>query len=386
MPRIYLDNAATSWPKPEAVYAAVDRYQRDLGASAGRGAYRSATEAGRMVEAARRSCAALLGVGDATRVVFTPGATAGLNLAIHGLLRRGDHVVSTVCAHNSVLRPLAEAGRRLGVETTYIGCDDQGIVAAAEVAAAMRPNTRLIAVTHASNVTGAIQPVADIAALTANSDAFLLVDAAQTLGHLPVEFRSLGADVLVASGHKGLLGPLGVGVMVIREGVDSELQPMQQGGTGVESQLDRQPDELPMRYEAGSMPAPAIAGLGAAIDFLRDRAIDAVHAHESMLVERLLARLRELPSVRVYGPVGSQQRASVVSFSAEGYDPQELAAALDASAGVEVRAGLHCAPKMHAALGTLDSGGLVRISPGWSTTVDDVDRAAAAIAAIVEST
>lgn len=379
--RVYLDNAATSWPKPEAVYAAVDSYMREIGAAAGRSGYRDATEAQRLVDATRRECGGLLGVADPTRIVFAANGTDALNLAIHGALRPGDHVVTTVCEHNSVLRPLAEAGRTTGVETTYVGCDGQGIVDPNEVRRALRAGTRLVAVTHASNVTGAIQPVAEIAAAAHEVGALVLVDAAQTAGHIPVDVNELGADLLAASGHKGLLGPLGTAILYIRPGLEMELRPVRQGGTGVESQLDHQPAEMPFRFEAGNLNTPALAGLGAAVRFLHERGVAEIAAHEAALASRLRESLKAVPGVRVYGP-DDERRAAVVSFNVEGYDPQEFAAALDSAAGVQCRAGLHCAPRMHEALCTLESGGLVRLSLGWATTDAEVDHALGAITAI----
>jgi cysteine desulfurase / selenocysteine lyase len=383
--RIYLDNAATSWPKPEPVYAAVDRYQRDIGAAAGRGGYREAVEAQRAVDAARRGCAALLGVEDPRRIVFTANGTDALNLAIHGLLRPADHVITTVCEHNSVLRPLAEASHSRDVHVSIIGCDETGVVDLDELKKSLRPNTRLLAITHASNVTGAVQPVAEAASLAHAAGALVLVDAAQTAGHLPVDVKRFDADLLAASGHKGLLGPLGTGLLYVREGLEPELAPVRQGGTGIDSQSDRQPNELPWRYEAGNLNTPALAGMAAAVQFLNERSVREVAAHESALIERLLNGLSEIKTARIYGPQGSQVRAAVVSFTIEGYDPQEFAAALDSSCGVQCRAGLHCAPRMHQALGTDAIGGTVRFSVGWSTTDKDVDSALRAVAAIAES-
>jgi cysteine desulfurase family protein len=380
--RIYLDNAATSWPKPETVYAAVDRYQREVGAAAGRAAYADAVEAQRVVDDARRGCAALWGVDDSRRIVFGANGTDALNLAIHGVLRFGDHVVTTVCEHNSVLRPLAEARRRLGAEVDYIGCDGAGCVDPEDVRRALRSRTRLVAITHASNVTGAVQPVAEIGRIARDAGALLLVDVAQSAGHLPVDIDALGADLLAASGHKGMLGPLGTGLLALREGVEQRLAPTRQGGTGLNSSEDVQPAELPHRYEAGNLNTPALAGLAAAARFLAERSVEKIAAHEAALVARLCAGLESLPAVHLHGPSTGQPRAPVVAFSVEGYDPQEFAAALDSSFGVECRAGLHCAPRMHAALGTLERGGLVRLSCGWSTTANDVDRALEAIAAL----
>jgi cysteine desulfurase family protein len=385
VPRIYLDNAATSWPKPEPVYAAVDRYQRQVGAAAGRSGYSDAVEAQRTVAAARRGCAAVLGVSDPASIVFGLNGTDALNLAIHGLLKPGDRVVTTICEHNSVLRPLADAVRSKDVEIVYVACDGAGYVDPTEMRTALNVRTRLVAMTHASNVTGAIQPVADVARLAHAIGALMLVDAAQSAGHTPVNMRALGADLLAASGHKGLLGPLGTGLLAMRPGMTNVLRPIRQGGTGVNSTQDTQPEEPPERYEAGNLNTPALAGLAAATRFLEEHTVESIAAREAALVERLWDGLRALPNVRLYGPGPDQPRAAVVSFSVEGYDPQDFAAALDSAFGVQCRAGLHCAPRMHAALGTLAAGGLVRLSCGWSTTAADIDRTLEAIAAISAS-
>jgi len=380
--RVYLDNAATSWPKPEAVYAAVDRYQRVVGAAAGRSGYREAGEAQRVVDAARRGCAALLGVVDPSRLVFGANGTDALNLAIHGLLRSGDHVVTTVCEHNSVLRPLAEAGRTRNVTVTYVGCDGAGYIDPHDIQRALTPRTRLVAITHASNVTGAIQPLEAIARVARTAQVTLLVDAAQSAGHVPLDIDALEADLVATSGHKGLLGPLGTGVLYIRSGLEGLLKPTRQGGTGLNSTVDAQPDQLPERYEAGNLNTPALAGLAASTEFLAEQTVDAIAERELMLVARLWEGLSDIPGVRLYGPSDEQPRAAVVSFRVEGYDPQDFAAALDSSFGVQCRAGLHCAPRMHAALGTVAQGGLVRLSCGWATTAAEVDKALEAIAAI----
>jgi cysteine desulfurase/selenocysteine lyase len=385
MPRIYLDNAATSWPKPESVYTAVDRYMREIGAAAGRGAYSQAVESQRIVDEARRNCADLWGVTEPDRIVFGFNGTDVLNLAIHGVLRRGDHVVTTVCEHNSVLRPLADATRRLDVEVTHVGCDGAGVVDAADMQRALRPSTRLVAVTHASNVTGAAQPIAQIARIVRTTDALFLVDAAQSAGHLPINNLELDIDLIAASGHKAMLGPLGVGILHIRRGVEQELLPVRQGGTGTHSTHDTPPDELPHRFEAGNLNMPALAGLAASTRFLLDRTIDTIAAHEADLAARLCDGLKAIDGVRVLGPPGDGARAPVVSITVEGYDPQDFAAALDSAFGVQCRAGLHCAPRMHAALGTLPRGGTVRFSVGWSTTPADIDRTLEAVAAIASA-
>ena len=387
MPRIYLDNAATSWPKPAAVYEAVDQYQREIGASAGRGAYHSARQAQRVVSETRAACARLLGVADNRQLLFTANGTAALNLAIHGLLDKGDHVVTTVCQHNSVLRPLQTQTKQNSISVTFVPCDSAGYVDPQEIAQAVQPNTRLVAVTHASNVTGAIQPIAEIASLLRNSNlsearTHLLVDAAQTAGCIPIDVDALGIDLLACGGHKGLLGPLGTGLLYVRPGVEKQLRAPSQGGTGTDSLSNTQPDQLPEKFESGSLNLPALAGLGAAIRHLQQRNVGAVQDHHRKLTCQLLDGLATITGVTVYGPSADQPRVAVVSCAMDRYDPQEFAAALDASCGVECRAGLHCAPKMHQALGTETLGGLVRFSPGWATTAADIDQTLAAIAAL----
>jgi cysteine desulfurase family protein len=379
MQRIYLDNAATSWPKPEAVYAAVERYQRTCGAAHGRSVYREAVEVEQAVAGARRAIARLLGAEGPERVVFTANGTDALNLAIHGVLARGDHVVTTIAEHNSVLRPLRHLAEQREVQVSYVGVDATGVVDPDDVRRALTSRTRLVAVTHASNVTGAIQPVEEVGRIAHAHGALFLVDGAQSLGHLAVDVNAIHADLLAAPGHKGLLGPLGTGLLYIRPGVEEQLHPLRQGGTGSQSQQDRQPEHLPDKYEPGNLNAPGVLGLGAGVTHLEARGIEAVAAHERRLTERLLDGLRRAAGLRVHGPDDAASRVGVVSVTLPGYDPQELAAGLDAAYGIQVRAGLHCAPKMHEALGTLAGGGTVRFSLGCFTTEAEIDAAIAAM-------
>src|SRR6267142_3266434 len=270
MARLYLDNAATSWPKPEAVYRAVDDYQRRLGAPAGRGSYAEAAETERIVVSCRKKVGALMGATDPSRIVFTQNGTDSLNLALHGLLRPNDHVVTTVCEHNSVLRPLRFLAEHRGVTTTYVTCDGQGYVDPDAIRQAITPKTRLIAMIHASNVTGAIQPAEAIGRIAGERGVFYLLDAAQSLGHLPINVASLGCHMLAAPGHKGLLGPLGTGVLYLAPGIEQHLLPLRQGGTGTQSDEDRQPDTLPHRYEAGNLNVPGIVGLEAGVSHVAE--------------------------------------------------------------------------------------------------------------------
>jgi cysteine desulfurase family protein len=379
--RIYLDNAATSWPKPDAVYEAVDRYMRESGAPAGRSVYAEAHQANQAVTAARAAVAKFLGADDARRVIFALNGTDALNIAIHGLLDDGDHVVTTVAEHNSVLRPLRELESNRGVRVDRVHCNARGYVDPDDVRAVMSARTKLVAVTHASNVTGTIQPIAEIAKIAHEHGALVLVDAAQTLGYLPVHVGELDVDLLAAPGHKGLLGPLGTGLLYIRAGVEKRLRTMRQGGTGTQSDQDQHPETMPHKYEAGSLNLPGIVGLGAGLDFLRLQGTK-LRKHHQQLTEQLVAGLIEIDGVKVFGPAEPTDRVGVVSVTIDGYDPQEVAATLDGAHRVQVRAGFHCAPLMHAAVGTIDLGGAVRFSVGVFNTEADIEAAVHAVAEV----
>jgi selenocysteine lyase/cysteine desulfurase len=277
------------------------------------------------------------------------------------------------------LRPLRALAESAEVDVSYVPCNGEGYVSPDDVRAALRPNTRLVAVVHASNVTGAIQPIAEIGKLVRESDALFLVDAAQSLGHVPIDVRQFDVDLLAAPGHKGLLGPLGTGVLYLRPGVEQRLQPLRCGGTGSQSDEDRQPDVLPDKFEPGNHNLPGLAGLVAALDFLQAETIEAIEAHHVELAARLITHLLAIDGLTIHGPQSARDRTSVVSVTVEGYEPQELAAMLETSCQIQCRAGLHCAPRMHEALGTTAGGGTVRLSPGFATTVDEIDAAAAAL-------
>jgi cysteine desulfurase/selenocysteine lyase len=382
--RIYLDNAATSWPKPERVYRAVDDYQRRLGAPAGRGTYAEASETERLVSSCRQRISRLVGGTDPRRAIFTHNGTDSLNLVLHGVLRPGDHVVTSVCEHNSVLRPLRYLAEHRGITATYVSCDSRGQVDPDQFRQALRPETRLIALVHGSNVTGAIQPVAEVGRLSAEHGHLYLVDAAQTLGYCPVDVKQIGCHYLAAPGHKGLLGPLGTGLLYVAEGAEEHLQPMRQGGTGTRSDEDVQPASLPDRYESGNLNALGIVGLEAGLAHLAETDIGREAARLAELTRALLAGLAGLPGVTVYGPPADALRLPVISLNVAGFAPQELAALLDVQWSIQSRAGIHCAPRMHAALGTAPLGTL-RLSLGHFTTSDDVSAAIAAIADVASS-
>ncbi|MFV1966800.1 MAG: aminotransferase class V-fold PLP-dependent enzyme, partial [Pirellulaceae bacterium] len=373
--RVYLDNAATSWPKPETVYEAVEHYQRNLGAPAGRSAYREAADVERQIRDARKRVAQLINARRAEQVVFTNNGTDSLNQAIHGVLRPGDHVVTTVVEHNSVLRPLRQLEMDHGVEVTRVPCDGLSLVDPQEIRKALRTNTRLIAMIHASNVTGSLQAVDEVAQLAKHHGALFLVDAAQSLGHVPIDVQAWGVDLLAAPGHKGLLGPLGTGVLYIAPGLEKQVRPIRQGGTGTDSGNDRQPDSMPDRFETGNHNVPGILGLRAGVAFIAERGLDQIREHEMTLTAQLIEGLAAIEGIRVLGPIDMSQRVGVVSITARGYDPHEVATMLDAVQSIQVRSGLHCAPRVHESLGTILLGGAIRFSLGPFNSSSDIESA-----------
>lgn len=365
---VYLDNAATSFPKPEQVYQAVMHAMREVGASPGRGGHRRSLEAGRIMFMAREAVAKLFAIPDSSRIIFTQSATGALNLALHGTLLAGDHVITTSMEHNSLLRPL-HAMRREGVEVTVVQVGPEGIVNPEQIRRALQPNTRMIAVGHVSNVCGSIQPIAEIAAIGKTVDAFFLVDAAQSAGYIDIDVVASGIDLLAAPGHKGLLGPPGIGLLYVAPQV--VLRPIIEGGTGSSSTSEEQPLTMPDGFEAGTHNLPGIAGLKAGIDFILECGIETIFRHEQGLVNEAERLLEKIPGVTIYGPKNPDLRASVLSFNVEGIDASLLAAELDHGFDIAVRAGLHCAPQAHRTIGTLPAGTL-RLSPGWSSTSEEI--------------
>jgi cysteine desulfurase family protein len=378
MPRIYLDNAATTWLKPEPVYQAVASYLRQCGAAAGRGIYSDAVTADRLVETARTRVARLINAPDPSRIVFTLNATDALNLALHGLAQPGDRVVTSDLEHNSVLRPLQFLAQTKGIQIDRVRCDAAGGIELNGLKSALQKSVKLVAITHASNVTGAIQPLEEIVQLARTAGAKLLVDAAQSAGQLPIDVQRLGIDLLAASGHKGLLGPLGTGFLYIAPGLETELQPLRQGGTGTRSDEDIQPTTMPDRYESGNANVPGLAGLAAGVEHVLLAGVETIHARELGLIERLMRGLQDLPGVKLYGPPPGTPRVGLLAITVDGYDPRELAALLDSNFGIQVRAGLHCAPLIHKQLAAWPTG-TIRFSVGPFTTEEDINQSIAAL-------
>ena len=365
---IYLDNAATSFPKPEQVYRAVEHALISIGVAPGRGEHRRGLAAARLVFEAREALAGLFGIGDSSRIVFTHSATESLNLAVSGLLQPGDHVVTTTMEHNSLLRPLHRAAEN-GVKVTWVSGDSEGFVDSAAVAAAICPDTRLVALSHCSNVTGAIQPIAEIGQVARKAGALFLVDAAQSAGSLPIDVTAMNINLLAAPGHKGLFGVPGTGFLFIAEGV--EIAPLLVGGAGAHSAGYEQPEAMPERFESGTLNTPGIAGLKAGVEFIQATGLGVIRRHEQLLVGMLMEGLREIPEVTLLGPELVERRGSVVSFTLAGHDPGEVGFRLDRDFDISVRTGLHCAFSAHQTIGTYPAGA-VRVSPGYFNTEHDI--------------
>lgn len=376
---IYFDNAATSWPKPPTVAAEMERFLREDGANPGRSGHALSIQAGRVVFAARERLARFFGHDDPLSLVFTKNATEALNLALLGLLRPGDHVITSTMEHNSVLRPLRHL-EGLGVAVTRLPCSAEGLLDPQDVARATTPRTRLVVLSHASNVTGGLCPVAEVGRIARERDLLFCVDAAQSAGVVPIDLRAMHVDLLAFTGHKALYGPQGTGGLCLGARARGRLWPLHFGGTGSASDSDVHPDFLPDCFEAGTLNAVGIAGLGAGLSFVEERGLEAIRAHETALVRELLEGLRGIPGVRVLGPSGAAERTAVVSFNLEGCSCSEVAQELEERAGICCRAGLHCAPLAHRRIGTFPEGA-VRFSLGIFNTKEEV---AAALAAVRE--
>ncbi|MGQ9555839.1 MAG: aminotransferase class V-fold PLP-dependent enzyme [Anaerolineae bacterium] len=379
---IYMDNAATSWPKAPGVTDAIANLLQHGLASPGRGSHRLALAGTRMILSARQELAALFHLDDPLRVIFTANVTEAINLVLWGWLRPGDRVVTTSMEHNAVMRPLRALERERGVRVHQVQADEAGRLSLDILAQALSGGASLMVVNHASNVVGTIAPLAEIARLCRDLSIPILVDAAQTAGVLPIDMQALDIDMLAFTGHKGLLGPTGTGGLCLGPRVDSErLRPLVYGGTGSRSEEESQPNFLPDRYESGTPNIIGIACLTAALRFLRQETVERVHAHEQQLTTTLLQSLQTIRRVRLYGTLEPEAQVAVVSFNIEGMDGAEVASRLDEEYGIISRVGLHCAPSAHRTIGTFPQG-TVRLGLGYFTTPEEIDYVSGAIAAI----
>lgn len=375
----YFDNAATSWPKPEAVYQAMDAFARNAAANPGRSSHSMAVTASSVIYETRARVAKFFGAAAPAQIAFTLNTTDALNIAIKGVLRPGDHVITTPLEHNSVIRPLAGLSKRGEITIDRVRCGASGIIDPDEIRKQLRPDTRLIVVTHCSNVLGTIQPIEEVAALAKAHGALLLVDGAQSAGVVQVDVAKMGIDLFAAPGHKSLLGPMGTGFLYVRPGL--ELSCFREGGTGTRSEDAVQPDDMPDRLEAGTPNGVGLAGLGAGLKFLQSQASGTVLEHERSLADRFTQGVREIPGITIYGDPDPSRRVGIVCFSLAEMEPVDLAAILDQSFQIAARPGLHCAPEAHRTIGTFPQGA-VRFSFGHFNSPEQVDDAVAAIRSI----
>lgn len=377
---IYLDNAATTLHKPPQVAEAVLHAMTTMG-NAARGAHSGALEASRTVFGTREKLARLFTCQRADHVVFTANSTEALNIAISGLIHKGDHVISTDCEHNSVLRPLYRLEEERGVKLDFVPADRRGLVDYADFERLMRPDTRAVVCTHCSNLTGNILDIGRIAGIAHSRGALLIVDASQTAGTVPIDMQALGVDVLCFTGHKGLMGPQGTGGLCIRP--DVEIDPWKVGGSGVHSYDRHQPKEYPTRLEAGTLNSHGIAGLSAALDVILERGVADIQRAEHALMQRFYDGVRGISGVTVYGDFSAPERGAIVALNIRDYDSSAVSDELAVTYGIATRPGAHCAPRMHRALGTTEQGA-VRFSFSCYNTEQEVDAAIAAVRAIAE--
>ncbi|MHB1365554.1 MAG: aminotransferase class V-fold PLP-dependent enzyme [Eubacteriales bacterium] len=366
---MYLDNSATSFPKPECVYAAVNDFMRNNGASAGRGNYTRAREAEEQIYLARKSIAKLLGAKKASNIVFTGNVTESLNMVLKGFINQGDSVLTSCVEHNAMWRPLNYLRQDKNINIHTFHCNKNGEADLQDIKELLNKDIKLVALVHGSNVLGSIFPIAEIIELAHQKDIPVLVDAAQTAGSIPINIEAIGADFLAFTGHKGLLGPTGTGGLYIREGL--QLRTYKEGGTGTISKSPFQPNSVPDRYEAGTMNTMGLAGLKAGAEFLLETGVDKIRRHEIMLMTHLLNGLAEIEEVELYGTKNAADRLGLVSFNIKGADPYDVSFWLDEHAGIMVRAGLHCSPQAHRISGTLETGA-IRASVGYFNTAEDV--------------
>ena len=367
---VYMDSGATSWPKPQPVLDAVMAALTVYGANPGRGAYQMAIRASMEIFQTRQLLTDFFHGDAAERLIFTQNTTEGLNMALHGLLQPGDHVLYTPLEHNAAWRPLTTLSAA-GIETECLVGDTYGRVSAQEIEAKIKPNTKMMVCCHASNITGAVQPLAEIGAACRKADILLLVDAAQSAGILPIDIEAMQIDLLAAPGHKSLYGPMGTGFLFVGPRATA-IRPLKQGGTGSRSHEGVQPSEFPDRLECGTLNLPGIAGLKAGVEYLIAKDIEKVYSELSAKTAYLHRALADIPGLSVYGPPVGEPRTTVVSVNFAGLSSNEAAFYLDQEYGIAVRAGFHCAPLGHKNMGTMESGA-VRFSLGLATSYEDLD-------------
>jgi cysteine desulfurase family protein len=381
---IYLDNAATSYPKPKEVGQAMMYFLEKVGATPGRSSHRLSIESARILYQARESLAELFNVDDPLRIIFTLNVTEALNLALKGLLRPGDQVITSSMEHNSVMRPLRELEKR-GVEVKVVPCSSQGVLDPVDLERGIKKNTKLIVLNHGSNVIGSLLPITLVGEMAKRHHILFLVDTAQTAGGYPLDIKKDNIDLLAFTGHKALYGPPGTGGLVIGERVDTKkLIPLKVGGTGSHSEFEEQPDFLPDIYESGTPNIVGLNGLKEGVRFVLAEGVDKIHQHEKNLIIRLIEGLKEIPEVTLYGGDYRKEQVAVVSFNLKDKWPSEVGLKLDEEYDIMCRVGLHCSPATHKTIGTFPRG-TVRFSMSWFNTLEEVDQVIRAIREIAKS-
>ncbi len=368
--RIYLDHAATSYPKPEKVLRSVHSYLQDIGASAGRGAYQEAFSAKTILDQTRSEVASLFNISDPQRIIFTFNATDALNLGLKGILNPGDSLITSSIEHNSISRPLLQLQKNLGVHFTKIPVNIEGEIDSKQLKSAINSKTKLIALIHGSNVSGTLLPIAEIGEQARKLGIPFLVDASQTAGSYPIDVEAMKIDLLAFPGHKGLLGPLGTGALWVRDGI--ELKTLREGGTGSFSEEDQQPSNWPDLHESGSHNLVGIAGLQASIQYLKEKGIGKIRNHKENLMQQFLEGIHSLKKIRIIAPSKVEKNAGVISLQFEGVNPNQVAIRLDEEFRIQVRPGLHCSPWAHQSFQTYPEG-TVRFSFGESNTEKEIE-------------
>lgn len=378
---IYFDNPATSWPKPPQVKEAMNRFMEEVGANPGRSGHFRSIEAARIVFETREALSVLFHVKDSSRIVFTLNATESINLALKGLLKPGDHVITSSMEHNSVMRPLRDLEKK-GIELSIVPCSKEGMLDSQEVEGKIQSNTKMVVLNHASNVTGTLLPIEEVGLIARKYNLLFLADAAQTAGSYPIDVDRDGIDLLAFTGHKSLYGPQGTGGLVIGERIkEKEMVPLKQGGTGSRSEFEEQPDFLPDCFESGTPNGVGLAGLLAGVQFVLEKGVEQIRQNEITLIEKLIKGLKEIPQVKLYGPENQGDRIATLSFNVAQLSPSDMASRLEKEFSILCRPGLHCAPAAHRTLGTFPEG-TVRFGLSAFNTEAEIETAIQAVSQI----
>ena len=371
MKKVYLDNAATSSRKPESVKKAILNYYENIGASPGRGGYNDSIKAGRIILEARSKLAEFFNVPKPEQIVFTHNVTYALNMGLKGVLKHNDHVITTTMEHNSVLRPLKGLEQKGIIEVDYIQCADDGTLDPKKIQKYIKNNTKLIVITYASNVTGTLMPVQEIADIAEKNGVYFFLDTAQAAGAYEIDFQKLKTDFLAFTGHKGLMGPPGTGGFAVSQKLSNNMDSLIEGGTGSISDQEYQPDFLPDKFESGTLNTPGIAGLKAGVEFIETKGLDNIRQHELKLAEMFIDGLKQIDDINIYGPGDIEKQAPTISITHEHHDLGQLSYILDDKYGIMTRSGLHCAPFAHKTIGSFPEGTL-RFSIGYFNTEDEI--------------